>query len=194
MAERLSNSGAEFSLHYCARSRERAAFIDRIRRSAFAGRVRFHFSDRGERLDITALLAQCEPETHLYVCGPNRFMDAVIEAAQTQGWTEERVHCEYFVAAARDSAQDSAFDVRIASSGRVIHVPKDRTVVSVLAEHGIDIPVSCCQGVCGTCLTRVIEGEVAHHDMILSAEERAKNVQFTPCCSRSVGPMLVLDL
>lgn len=194
MAERLANSGADFNMRYCARSREHAAFVDRIQRSAFAGRVHFHFSDRGERLDIAALLAQCGTETHLYVCGPNRFMDAVLEAARTQGWTEERVHREYFAAAEHDSAQDSAFDVRIASSGRVFHIPKDRTVVSVLAEHGIDIPVSCSQGVCGTCLTHVIEGEVAHHDMILSSEERAKNEQFTPCCSRSVGPMLVLDL
>jgi vanillate monooxygenase ferredoxin subunit len=87
-----------------------------------------------------------------------------------------------------------AFDVKIASTGRVIHVPKDRTVVAALAEAGIDIQTSCAQGVCGTCLTRVLEGEVDHHDTFLAATDRARNDLFAACCSRARSPMLVLDL
>jgi vanillate monooxygenase ferredoxin subunit len=87
-----------------------------------------------------------------------------------------------------------AFDVKIASTGKLIHVAKDKTVVAALAEAGIDIPTSCAEGVCGTCLTRVLEGEMEHHDMFLTAEERGRNDQFTPCCSRARSPMLVLDL
>ena len=47
---------------------------------------------------------------------------------------------------------------------------------------------------CGTCLTRVLEGTPDHRDMFLLPDEQAKNDQFTPCCSRSKSPMLVLDL
>jgi vanillate O-demethylase ferredoxin subunit len=54
--------------------------------------------------------------------------------------------------------------------------------------------VSCEQGVCGTCLTRVLQGEVDHRDAYLTPEEQAANDQFTPCCSRSKSARLVLDL
>jgi vanillate O-demethylase ferredoxin subunit len=48
--------------------------------------------------------------------------------------------------------------------------------------------------VCGTCLTRVLEGEPDHKDAYLTPEEQEKNDQFLPCCSRSKSPLLVLDL
>ncbi|MFZ0330559.1 MAG: 2Fe-2S iron-sulfur cluster binding domain-containing protein, partial [Acinetobacter bohemicus] len=63
-----------------------------------------------------------------------------------------------------------------------------------LQENGYCIPVSCEQGICGTCLTHVIEGEPDHRDMFLTEEEQAMNNQFTPCCSRSKSKILVLDL
>ncbi|MDE2486313.1 MAG: oxidoreductase [Alphaproteobacteria bacterium] len=194
MAERLANIGADFALHYCVRSLDQAAFADRIRGSSFAGRTHFHVSAERGRLNVTSLLRQQPPGTHVYVCGPNRLIDDVVETARALGWDEGRIHREYFAAAHRDTANDKPFALKIASSGLVIEVPKDRSVVEALAAHGIDIPTSCGDGVCGTCLTRVLEGEVEHRDMLLSPEERAKNDQFTPCCSRSAGQLLVLDL
>jgi vanillate O-demethylase ferredoxin subunit len=67
-------------------------------------------------------------------------------------------------------------------------------VVQVLAEHGVDVPVSCEQGVCGTCLTRVLDGIPEHRDLYQNEEEQAANDQFTPCCSRAKTALLVLDL
>jgi vanillate monooxygenase ferredoxin subunit len=56
------------------------------------------------------------------------------------------------------------------------------------------VMVSCEQGVCGTCLTRVLEGEIDHRDVYLTPEEQAAGDQFTPCCSRAKSARLVLDL
>ena len=92
------------------------------------------------------------------------------------------------------SETDGSFDVRLASSGRVIVVPKGKLVVRALADAGVEIVTSCEQGVCGRCLTRVLEGEPDHRDLFLTAEEHAANDPFTPCCSRSRSPLLVLDL
>jgi vanillate monooxygenase ferredoxin subunit len=58
----------------------------------------------------------------------------------------------------------------------------------------VEVMVSCEQGVCGTCLTRVLQGEIDHRDAYLTPDEQAKNDQFTPCCSRAKSPRLVLDL
>ena len=67
-------------------------------------------------------------------------------------------------------------------------------MVEALAARGVEIPVSCEQGICGTCLTRVRAGRPEHRDQYLSDAEHAANDQFTPCCSRSLTPLLVLDL
>jgi vanillate monooxygenase ferredoxin subunit len=86
------------------------------------------------------------------------------------------------------------FDVQIASTGALITVGVDQTVVQALAAAGIELQTSCEQGVCGTCLTGIKEGIPDHRDMYLSGDEQAANDQFTPCCSRAISSILVLDL
>jgi len=196
MAERLANASAAFEMHYATRSPERTAFRERIASSGFADKVAFHFDNgaAGQKLDLAKLLVKPEAGTHLYVCGPKGFMDAVLNTARTQGWPEEQLHYEFFGAAVEKSDSDAAFEIKLASSGRVVMVPKDKTVTQALAEAGVEIMMSCEQGVCGTCLTRVLEGVPDHKDSYLTPEEQAANDQFLPCCSRSKTPQLVLDL
>ena len=67
-------------------------------------------------------------------------------------------------------------------------------IVQALAEAGVTVATSCEQGVCGTCLTRVLEGIPDHRDLYLTPDEQAANDLFTPCCSRAKTPVLVLDL
>ncbi|WP_342706389.1 PDR/VanB family oxidoreductase [Burkholderia arboris] len=196
MAERLARIDAPFKMHYCTRSRSRTAFLDHIARATYASRVQVHFDDEGEnqRFDIAARLAAPAPGTHLYVCGPKGFMDAVLTTARASGWPEAQLHYEFFAADARQTDRDGRFEVEIASSGRVIVVEKNESVVRALAKAGIAIETSCEQGVCGTCATRVLAGEPEHFDLCLTPDERAANDQFLPCCSRSKSARLVLDL
>lgn len=196
MAERLAAVGATFEMHYAARSRSRLAFADRIAGSRFADRVHLHLDDgpAAQRLDLAAVLAAQPPLTHLYVCGPRGFMDAVIAAARAAGWPDGRIHFEFFAADVAPRCGDGAFEVQLASSGRLIAVKPDQTVIDALAAAGVVVPTSCEQGVCGTCLTRVIDGAPDHRDSYLTPEEQAAGDQFLPCCSRSHSARLVLDL
>jgi vanillate O-demethylase ferredoxin subunit len=196
MAERLSIAGSDFEMHYASRSRDRMAFHDRILASPFASKVHFHFDDgpASQKLDLSELLARPEDGVHLYVCGPKGFMDAVLGKARANAWPESQLHYEFFAAEAVKSPDDHGFQVKLASSGRIVPIAKDQSVTDALREAGVEIPTSCEQGVCGTCLTRVLEGEPDHKDLYLSPDEQAANDQFTPCCSRSKSPLLVLDL
>ena len=196
MAQRLAAIGADFTLHYCTRSPERTAFREEIAGSGYGDRVHFHFDDGApsQKLHLDRVLAKPDAGTHLYVCGPTGFIDWVVQTAQRLGWNKDNVHLEYFGAAPQDTAGDRSFQVKVASSGAVVEVPADRTVVQALQAHGIEILTSCEQGVCGTCLTRVLQGECEHRDLYLTDEEKAKHDQFTPCCSRAKSDMLVLDL
>ena len=196
MAERLARIGAPFELHYCGRSAGRMAFVEYIRRSTFAACVQVHMDDGEEvqRLDAGRVLSGPAADRHLYVCGPNGFMEHVLGTARAQGWAEAQLHREYFTAAAAPASEAGGFEVQLASTGQCFQVPATLSVAQVLLEAGIDIPLSCEQGICGTCITRVLDGEPEHRDMFLTDAERARNDQFTPCCSRAKSARLVLDL
>ena len=196
MAQQLAAQGAPFELHYCARSRGRAAFVEQLEQSPFAPQVHFHFSDGDatRRLDIAALLASRKPGQHLYVCGPAAFMDAVLAAAKAQGWPDEQVHREAFTAAPVDTGGDLAFEVQLNSSGRVVTVPAGCSIVRALADAGVFVPTSCEQGICGTCLTPVLSGTPDHRDQYLTPEEQAAGQLILPCCSRAKSARLVLEL
>lgn len=195
MAEQLAHSGADFELHYCARSSDRAAFVERLKGASFADCVHLHFDEVPDsRLDAARVLADPQSDVHLYVCGPSGFMQHVLDSAKAQGWSDGQLHREYFAAAPVDSTADGSFQVKLGSSGQVFDIPADKTVVQVLESHGVEIALSCEQGICGTCLTGVLEGVPDHRDLFLTEAEQAANDQFTPCCSRAKTRLLVLDL
>ncbi len=196
MARTLAGAGEEFDMHYCARSRSHMAFMQEIAQSNFADRVQLHFDDEApeQHFDADKVLADPAPGTHLYVCGPAGFLDHVLAKAAAHGWPAAQVHREYFTASPTDHADDESFEVEIRSSGQVLSIPPDRSVLQVLEEAGIFIPVSCEEGVCGTCMTRVLAGEPDHRDLFMTEQEHALNDQFTPCCSRAKSGRLVLDL
>lgn len=189
MAHSLTQQGRDFALHYAVRSRESAAFVEALG----AMPAQCYFDDE-QRLQLAEVLAAEPADSHLYVCGPAGFMEHVLESARSLGWAEARLHREYFGAAPQVAGDDAPFDVRIHATGQTFTVPTGRSIAQVLDEAGIIIPVSCEQGICGTCITRVVDGEVDHRDQFFTADERARHDQMTPCCSRAKGGCLVLDI
>ncbi len=105
------------------------------------------------------------------------------------------MHREFFTASEETlRGENQEFEVEIASSGNCFSIPADQSVIEALAANGVEIPMSCEQGVCGTCLTRVLSGVPDHRDSFMTDQEHARNDQFTPCCSSSKSDLLVLDL
>jgi ferredoxin-NADP reductase len=198
MAYRLAASEEPFSLHYFARSEAHAAFLPVLTQEPFALRVQLHYGIGKD--DLGAALRDClahvESGTHVYTCGPAPFMDQVVAVGEaTQAIAE--VHLERFAAlpaaADTDSALD-AFDVKVRSTGQIVRVEKNQSIVDALGAIGIEIDTSCGEGVCGTCIVDVVEGEPEHRDHCLSKTERAGNGVICCCVSRSRSPLLVLDV
>jgi len=196
MAQALARTGADFTLCLFVRSEEHLAFAEALRDPLLAPRVRLHFDagDAGnasQKLDLRELLRLREADTQLYVCGPSGFMAAVRSAAAH--WPEDAIHTEYF-AAPTDAAgvTGKPFVLRLAQRGIRVPVAGDQSAVDALHVVGIDIPVSCEQGLCGTC---VVEGQgdgAEHRDFCLTRSERTHKVAL--CCSRAKGEELVIDL
>jgi len=119
-------------------------------------------------------------------------MDFVVQSAQSHGWADECIHLERF--GAEVNADGAPFSVLAKKSGKRFEVSPGETISAVLTANGIDVPVSCQSGVCGTCLTKVLEGTPDHRDFVQTDVEKASNAHITICCSRSKSKLLVLDV
>ncbi|MGW1558454.1 PDR/VanB family oxidoreductase [Streptomyces sp. NPDC002144] len=231
MAEALAARGASFVLHHYTSSAAEAPLLERLQTSALGERAVVHHSDQGDtvRAGLPAELRVPEPDTAVYVCGPDGFMNHVVAEATAAGWHPGQLHTERFAPAARPSAEAgagagagagdgdgagakvedgagagagagvkagvaTAFTVRIASTGTGYRVPADRTIAEVLTAHGVEVELSCEQGICGACLTPVLAGEPDHRDEVQTPDERAAGDRITICCSRARSPELLLGL
>lgn len=196
MAKRLALEGSEFKMHYSTRMQERTAFYHEICNGTFAGDVHFYFDTASgpQGLNLKNELGTPESDKHLYVCGPTGYIDLVVDAARRAGWNSSNIHFEHFKGVTQAPNSDESFKVRIASTGQSITVAKGESIVHALRDNGIIVPTSCEQGVCGTCITRVLGGEIDHRDMYLTDEEKRESTLIIACCSRSKSAVLVLDL
>ncbi|MFD4356234.1 PDR/VanB family oxidoreductase [Nocardia sp. NPDC058518] len=192
MLTELDRAGADYVLHYSARSRSRAAFLDELTAHP---RVSFHFDDEHTGLDVARDLGDPQPETAVYVCGPDGFMDYVLGKAEALAWPRRALHTERFGTdlTAPTGPAPAGFVVRVASTGTEYRVAEDQSVLDVLLDNGVDAPFSCQQGICGECVVRVLAGDPDHRDDVLTDGERADGM-FTTCSSRSHSPVLEVDL
>jgi ferredoxin-NADP reductase len=192
MMRQASARGRPWTLLYCNKRDSDAPFLDEIR--ALGGVISLHSSEAGTRLDVKAQLAAVHAGAMIYCCGPEGLMTAVEEA--TAAWPQDAVRFEWFAPRSQASEGGSgSFEVVCNVSGLTLTVPEDRTVLDVLNDAGIEVPCSCQQGICGTCETRIVSGEVDHRDSILSSAERAANQTMMTCVSRAkAGSRLVLDV
>jgi len=191
MASRLAALGKPFAFHLAARSRDRAVFAAEL---ADLGDLYLHIDDEaaGRLLDMRAAV-ECEPAgTHFYCCGPAPMIAAFLAAVADR--PAELVHFERFSACGGKETDGSAFTVHLARSGRLLQVDAGRSILEVVREAGIAVESSCEDGVCGTCETRVIAGNIVHRDAILTDREQAAGDSMIICVSRCGGGTLVLDL
>jgi len=196
MALRLDALGKPFELQYFSRSPQHTAFHDLLSQKKFADKVGFHYALEPDsvRSYLRKYLWHRHEGAHLYLCGPRPFMDMVEQTAAIT-WPPESVHLEYFSAdPASLAGPRETFVVRLARSGGEYVIAENKSIVEALAEHGVHIETSCEQGVCGTCLTGVLEGIPDHRDVFLTDEERDANDRMCTCVSRACSDVLVLDL
>ncbi|HYZ62269.1 MAG TPA: PDR/VanB family oxidoreductase [Acetobacteraceae bacterium] len=186
-----ANGEKPFKLYYLTRSAAVTAFLPALADPALKGRVVIHH-DQGDPDKTFDLWPVFENPTraHIYCCGPRPLMDAVRD--MTGHWPASQVHFEDFGSdLVRPRADDVPFTVRLAKSGATLEVPVGVTIMEVMRRHGLRVPSSCESGTCGTCRTRLLEGEPDHRDLVLTEAER--RTEILVCVSRAKSPELTLD-
>lgn len=185
-------SGAEWSLLYGGRERASMAFLDELER--YGDKVTINPQNEKGRLDLASVLGTPRPDTLVYCCGPEGLLGAVEEFCHD--WPPGALHLERFSAKPQDEAADanSSFELVLERSGLTLQVPPDQTVLDAIRGAGVSVLASCLEGVCGTCETEVIDGDVDHRDSVLNEEEKASNEFMMVCVSRCKSPCLTLDI
>ena len=197
MARRLRALGKPVRALVAARTREAAAFVDEMR--ALVPELTLHLdSQAGGPPDLRAWLAALPRDTGVYCCGPAPMLDTFERACADLGLAD--AHIERFAAApvtaaqAADAAPAGAYTVVLERRGSTLEVLPGKGLLDTLLDAGVDVPYSCMEGVCGTCETRVLEGEIEHRDGVLSAVEKKRGDVMMVCVSTCKGQRLVLDL
>ena len=193
-AHRLHALGRDFELHYSAKQKDDAAYLDELSSQPWASHVHYHFSQGGQRADLDHILSGYQQGAHVYTCGPERYMTSVMEAAQRQGFPEEARHLEYFAVPELPDYIDYDFTLILNKSGQRLHVPEDKTATDVLAEAGFHIDVKCSDGICGVCKCGLVKGEVEHRDFVLSKKQREDNIILCQSRAKDKDGEIVIDL
>ncbi|MBY6687747.1 oxidoreductase [Rhodococcus sp. BP-149] len=184
-------AGVEWTLTYGGRTRASMAYLDEL--LAYGDRVVIHPQDECGMLDLDAVVRNPSADTLVYCCGPGVLLDAVRQRCAT--WPTGALHIERFRAdPAEETVLTDTFEVEIASTGTRLSVPPGSSVLEVLEHAGVDVLSSCREGICGTCETGVVAGEVDHRDALLTDAERAANTTMFVCVSRARTRSLTLDL
>ena len=193
-AHRLHAIGRDFELHYSVPSRADAGFLDDLEHVPWRERVSLHVSDAGSRADLDAVLHGYAAGWHVYTCGPERYMNAVIAAAERSGFPEEARHIEYFSVPEQPDYVNHAFTVILSRSARELTIPADKSISDVLVENGVQVDVKCADGICGVCKCGFSAGEVEHRDFVLSQAQRDREIVTCQSRAKPGCASLTLDL
>jgi len=152
-----------------------------------------------------------------FVCGPGDMIEQVSAALRALGVEPARIHAEHFTvvtagegaAAAADeaagvpaapaaggAARSDAAEVTILMDGRrrVFSMQiAGETVLEAAARVGIELPFSCRAGVCSTCRTKVVRGEVEMAQNYALEDWEVEQGYVLACQSRVKSAVLELD-
>ncbi len=192
MAHELHHSNKAFELHYSGRSLQTMAFIEQLAAVPWAEHVTLHVSDEGTRLKLSEVFASAAEGSHVYTCGGEAYMSAVMDAATAAGIPEEARHLEYFSVPDVPDYVNHEFTISLSQSGKTFTVTEDETAADVLQANGYPVDVKCSDGLCGVCQCKFSSGDVEHRDFVLSKKQR--NDTIILCQSRAAEANGVIEL
>ena len=145
-------------------------------------------------------------DAEYYVCGPEGFMHAVLQALEEQGIPGKQIHRESFYTAdepakksseaADDSGKTASFEVTILLDGEEykVQVPPEKTILEAALDENIDMPFSCQSGVCTACRGKLLEGELHRGDEDGLSNEEIEEGYVLNCVSRPAGPGVKVEI
>lgn len=182
-AKYLQRTHQNFKLHFAVSSE--VPFAAQI--EGLGPNARVYNKSLGQRLHLESVIAGADSATHIYTCGPQRLMDAVVSTAKEYAIPDSSVHLEQFTV----TTSGDPFTAELKHSKKKLEVGATQSLLDVLRSAGLEVDSSCEVGNCGTCRVDVCSGRIEHRGIALTDEEKKESM--LSCVSRGVG-QIVLDL
>jgi 3-ketosteroid 9alpha-monooxygenase subunit B len=131
-----------------------------------------------------------------YVCGPGPFMAAVHEALRAAQVPDDRVRIEKFVspadpdrrapdaALAEPSAAPATFLVTLDKAIHRVPYSASQTLLAACKSAGVRAPSSCEDGFCGSCMARLVEGNVNMDNPLALSDRDVERGRILACQAR----------
>ena len=186
MVNTLKKMGKPFELHYVARCVSRFLPINNYSEKIFL------YNSRNEKhaMHVEQLLKGINRSAQIYVCGPLRLIEDVLNTTNKLGWSMQNVHFESFGATSKKA--DKTIAVKLMQSGISIEVNPGTSILNALLENNIWMPYECLRGECASCAVEVISGEIDHRDRCLTDEQRKHTM--CPCVSWANSKNISINL
>jgi len=128
-----------------------------------------------------------------FLCGPPPFMDTTKALLAELNVDPARVRQETFGGAGAPpkspapAPASAGASIEFARSGKTTPASEGESLLTAAAAAGVDIPSACRQGQCGTCKTRLLDGQVEMScESGLDAESKARGYVLT-CVGHAAG-------
>lgn len=176
----LSKTDIKVVFIYGNKSKEETLFFDEIEqlRSMYPNRFLVHyvFSRQmwGENISgrinpqvVDFILAKYRKFNlgYYYICGPNEMVSSVKEHIINKGIHQDCIFTELFEITKPQSDDFSHLQGKVTVScilkgeEKVFQIPKNQSLLEGILSQGIDVPYSCLNGVCSSCIGKITEGE-----------------------------------
>lgn len=182
---KLHKINQAFELHYAVRSADEVAFTSLM--SGFKNVIHIYDKSKNMRMNIPQILRNRIWNSHVFTCGPDRMISAVVSAAKDSGMADDEIYYENF---STDTTGDP-FTASVITGAKTtsLEVAANKTLLEVMREAGLEVASSCETGSCGTCRIGVRRGKILHKGTGLSTEEQEKAMLC--CVSRGQGHIVV---
>ena len=198
MAHEAFAADHDFEMHYSIHSRAGAGYLKDLAKMPWYKSVFIHVSDESKRADLQKILKPAgkgkHKGAHVYTCGPDNYMQSVMEAAEACGVVEGNRHLEYFSVPELPEYENHDFTLKLKKSGKEFLVPANKNATEVLLENGFHVDVKCSDGICGVCKCGLISGDVEHRDFVLSNKQRETAIILCQSRAKEAGGVLEVDI
>ncbi|WP_430474639.1 FAD-binding oxidoreductase [Thalassospira lucentensis] len=154
-------------------------------------------------LSMLSLMSPDFKDRKVFCCGPGRFMEGVRNMLGEAGFDMEKYYEESFdfgaetagtleeYASVAPEISDQTFRVSFSKTGHVVECSPGMTILSAAREAGLRPMSSCQRGICGTCKSKLISGDI---DMQHNGGIRQREIdqgKILICCSTPLSDIEV---
>lgn len=168
-----------------------------------ASNERWHGLTGRLSLDVIKHVAPDFLDRTVFTCGPAPFMAAAKSILAAAGHDARRYFEESFnfeelpgavaaeVLEGEAATGTKTYSIQFAKTGRTIDCPEDTPILTAAKAAGMRLPSSCTKGLCGTCKSKKVSGEVemTHQGGIRQREIDAGMVLI--CCARPRSDVVI---